>query len=125
MKTINRIKKLIDRELEKVNHKNNTAYDVGKETLCRAIGRIIEDHKPEPPTVHPMSELPEEGVRFNILVIHTIYEAKVWDVGSLVRKNEISDGFRLFKLKDAFFTSESNMYKIIGWLPLPNPNEIL
>lgn len=81
-------------------------------------------HEPEPPTVRPMSELPEKGVRFNILVIHTIYEAKVWDVGSLVRKNEISDGFRIFKLKDEYFISESSMYKIIGWQPLPNPNDI-
>ena len=81
-------------------------------------------HEPEPPTVRPMSELPEGNQRFSILVLHTIYDAKVWDVGFLVRENEVSDGFRIFKLKDKEFKSESGIYKIIGWLPLPNSDDI-
>ena len=104
---------------------------------CDVVDDIIEDfwhsktndfprQQPEPPTLRPMSELPQVGVRFNILVLHTIYEAKVWDVGLLVRENEISNGFRVFKLKDKEFKSGSSVYKIVGWLPLPlpNPNKI-
>ena len=102
-------------------HNCEDAEDL-KQFIFQGLRDEFPRQQPEPPTLRPMSELPEVGVRFNILVLHTIYEAKVWDVGLLVRENEISNGFRVFKLKDKEFKSGSSVYKIVGWLPLPLPN---
>ncbi len=77
----------------------------------------------------PMSELPEKEGQYNFLVQHASNKDRFWITGHYnTSTNEVIYTVTTFKKKDNTFVSLSfggrSNYELIGWLPLPNPNDI-
>ena len=83
-------------------------------------------HQPEPPTLRPMSELPQARERYLFKRVSRASEEK-YISGVLFSSSTgfyvVTDDEKFYFSKDDFKQKASSM-QIVGWLPLPNPNEI-
>ncbi len=87
-------------------------------------------HEPEPPTVRPMSELPpnKRNVLFLIGKIHDKENKNLWTcrtgyANTICRPMVYCDNSQ-FGLSDNWQSYSNGGRFLIGWLPLPNPNDI-
>lgn len=78
--------------------------------------------EPSPPKLRPMSELPEnKETLFNVLI--SANDSKWWDTAKVHLLGYIYTQQDAFMWKDGSFVDHHDR-TLIGWLPLPNPNEI-
>ena len=83
-------------------------------------------HEPEPPTLRPMSELAKAAGKVNLLTgLNGTAGHEEWKIGHLHSIKKCLIGEQVFYLsrKTGVF-ADGYGKKILGWLPLPNPNEI-
>jgi hypothetical protein len=112
-------KEINDTERKKLGELSN-----GKFLVASTVLKIIKDNQPEPPTLRPMSELPEVNEWVNVLIQHN--DDLFWGDGCIcLNRIELRYlGQDCWKNKN--YISEEKV-KALGWLPkevLPNPNEI-
>jgi hypothetical protein len=87
-------------------------------------------HKPEPPTLRPMSELPEVNSGGVCLLVPPHKQAPFWCKMEFKSPSQWLIGFPNCDNCMSVYDSnkshkyEQDSYKAVGWLPLPNPNEI-
>ena len=88
------------------------------ETLC-----TFPRHEPEPPTVRPMSELPEDREPFSALfVLEDKRGIRYYDIGFTTSAEFASIGNVVYSMEKSWRLEE---LKILGWLhELPLPNDI-
>lgn len=80
-------------------------------------------HEPAPPTVRPMSELPEIEQQVVFKVVNKIKNTWEFGVGWVFDKDAITVNSQTYFLNKEYSTKWSKT-KLEGWLPLPNPNDI-
>ena len=99
-----------------------TEEGVSIDTIYKNILNAIN----QPPTVRPMSDLPEEGMRVLFLVKYRV-QGQEFTTGKLkkgLNSDVIELDSRYWHYKQDDFICMNTQKQIIGWLPLPNPNDI-
>ena len=94
--------------------------------VSSSIEQIIKDHEPEPPTVRPMSELPELNEKHYLFAFAPIDNLKEMRYVSLCRLNPVGilASWR-FNFKTNNHLSLCKNYILVGWLyELPDPTKI-
>ena len=91
-------------------------------------------HEPEPPTLRPMSELPEEKFGRFLFKMETKGGSVRFEIGTVNEYNHLQEDMEFcvntgtyqdyFKRDQFKGTNRATGAHLIGWLPLPNPNEI-
>ena len=110
-------------------HNCEDAEDL-KQFIFQGLRDEFPRQQPEPPTLRPMSELPEAGyIKAAFLVSHPEWqEAQEWKIG--FSQILIGKKCRFVSIGDMELHFQNKNYtcldgvQLIGWLPLPNPNEI-
>ncbi len=104
--------------------KDAAAYNVASAKV-ETYQRIVEDLKrlSEPPTVRPMSELPEGNKRFLFKV--EVNKSYIEHVTGRAIINKASAYVSLDNYNSVIPLVENpkRIRKILGWLPLPNPTK--
>jgi hypothetical protein len=81
-------------------------------------------HEPEPPTVRPMSELPEGNKRFLFKVeVDKSYIEHVTG-RAIINKESAYVSLDNYNSVIPLVENPKRIRQILGWLPLPNPNDI-
>jgi hypothetical protein len=109
---------------ERPKQSDKEEYSHGKYAVASSVLKLVELNQPEPPTLRPMSELPEVNEWVNVLIQHN--DDLFWGDGCIcLNRIELRYlGQDCWKNKN--YISDEKV-KALGWLPkevLPNPDEI-
>lgn len=123
---IKKIKQYVQEVVQQEKGKKGDDHDYshGKFAVAAVVERMIEEHEPTPPTVRPMSELPEEKQKI-IALLEYGDGIRNWEDG-------ISNNACVLLDKGGCYFASRKYTKafgerLLGWLPkqvLPNPNDI-
>ena len=100
----------------------NFSKDISKEYWFDYLEEELDE--PEPPTLRPMSELPTpKSKQVLFKCYHEIEDVETWNTGWHDESELIRIGGILHR-KSTGYKSKHGDSRVIGWLPLPNPNDI-
>ena len=114
---------------ERPKQSDKEEYSHGKYAVASSVLKLVELNQPEPPTLHPMSELPKLNSSGVCLTHESLNNTFAWVNMTFESPKRYLIGFpdydncmSIFEAGKGEYKSES--YTALGWLPLPNPNEI-
>jgi hypothetical protein len=107
---------------ERPKQSDKEEYSHGKYAVASSVLKLVELNQPEPPTLRPMSELPE--VFYEVVLV---IEERKERYNMIVRKHEgylVGENNIVFNSAKNFQSKDTNI-SVSGWLhELPNPNKI-